>query len=76
MKEVVRDLAQMHNMTEDEITERLIELGGIDFLVSGAESIGKERCANKCMLQAAVRALALYLDPEKAEMFGAPKNEE
>lgn len=34
MKEVVRDLAQTHNMTEDEITERLIELGGIDFLVT------------------------------------------
>ena len=34
VKEVVRDLAQTHNMTEDEITERLIELGGIDFLVT------------------------------------------
>ena len=73
VRRVVRDLAQTHNMTEDEITERLIELGGIDFLVGGAESIGKERCANKSMLQAAIRALALYLDPETAEMFGAPE---
>ena len=49
---------------------RLIELGGLDFLIKGAESMGRSRCNRPSSVAAAVRALALYLDPDHAEMFG------
>lgn len=50
-------------------TARLIELGGMDFLVQGAESMGRLRCGYSSSVLAAVRALALYLDPDGAVMF-------
>lgn len=56
-------------MPEEVVTEKLIELGGMDFLVKGAESIGEQRCGTATMVIVAVRALALYLDPESAVMF-------
>ena len=43
--------------------------GGMDFLVKGAESMGRSRCANSSTILAAVRALGLYLDPDNAAMF-------
>ena len=49
---------------------RLIELGGLDFLIKGAESMGRNRCGRPSSVSAAVRAIALYLDPDNAEMFG------
>lgn len=69
VKEVVRYLSKAQQMPEEEVTEKLIELGGMDFLVKGAESIGEERCGTVTMVIAAVRALSLYLDPESAVMF-------
>ena len=62
-------------MPEEVITEKLIELGGMDFLVKGAESMGEERCGTATMVIAAVRALALYLDPESAVMFAGGEAE-
>ena len=70
IKEVVRYLSQAQQMPEEVVTEKLIELGGMDFLVKGAESMGEQRCGTATMVLAAVRALALYLDPESAVMFG------
>ena len=69
IKEVVCYLAQIQDLPEDAVTARLIELGGMDFLVKGAESMGRSRCANSGTILAAVRALALYLDPDGAVMF-------
>jgi len=69
MRKVVKRLAAEQNLPEDAITERLIELGGLDFLMAGAESMGARRCMNKKTISAAVRALELYLDPDKAAMF-------
>lgn len=69
VKEVVRYLSQAQQLPEEEVTEKLIELGDMDFLVKGAESIGEQRCGTATMVIAAVRALALYLDPESAVMF-------
>ena len=46
-------------------------LEGID--PKGAESLGECRCCNKGIVLAAVRALALYLDPDGAEMFSEKK---
>ena len=70
VKEVVKHLAAEHGLSEDQTTERLLELGGLDFLLAGAESVGLQRCKGKSMVAAAARALALYLDPDNAEMFG------
>lgn len=69
---VVKHLVAEHGLTEDQVTARLLELGGLDFLIliAGAESFGQQRCKGKCMVAAAARALALYLDPDNAEMFG------
>jgi len=47
-----------------------MELDGLDFLVKGAESLGAAKCARSAFIIAAVRALALYLDPDNAAMFG------
>ena len=69
IKEVVCYLAQIQDLPEDAVTARLIELGGMDFLVKGAESMGRSRCANSGTILAAVRALGLYLDPDNAAMF-------
>ena len=74
VQEVVRYLARVQDISEDAVTARLIDLDGMDFLIKGAESIGRQRCANAGMVLAAVRALALYLDPDTAAMF-AKRNE-
>ena len=70
VKEVVKHLAAEHGLSENQVTERLLELGGLDFLVQGAESMGAKRCRGKATVRAAARALALYLDPDNAKMFG------
>ena len=72
IKEVVCYLATVQDLPEDAVTARLIELGGMDFLMKGAESMGKSRCGNSSTVLAAVRALALYLDPDNAAMFARP----
>ena len=69
IKEVVCYLAQIQDLPEDAVTARLIELGGMDFLVKGAESRGRLRCGYSSTVLAAVRALGLYLDPDNAAMF-------
>jgi len=62
------------NLPADTVMGRLIELGGLDFLIKGAESMGRNRCSRPSSVAAAVRALALYLDPDRAEMFGGAGN--
>ena len=69
VKEVVKHLATEQNLTEEQTTARLIELGGLDFLIKGAESMGATRCRTKGAVLAAAHALALYLDPDGAVMF-------
>ena len=69
IKEVVCYLAQIQDLPEDAVTARLIELGGMDFLVKGAESMGRLRCGYSSTVLAAVRALGLYLDPDNVAMF-------
>ena len=53
--------------------EKGIRECGLDFLVKGAESLGAAKCARSAFVIAAVRALALYLDPDNAEMFSEKK---
>lgn len=68
--EVVRRLASEYGVGEDDVTARLIESGGIDFLVKGAESMGRRRLARRGTVAAAVRALMFHLDPDHASLFG------
>lgn len=65
----MKRIASKQNLTEEQITARLIELGGLDFLINGAESMGATRCRTKGAIPAAARALAFYLDPGGADMF-------
>ena len=44
-------------------------MGGMDFLVKGAESIGKDCAKTPRMVKAAARAVAFYVDPDNAIMF-------
>ncbi len=69
-REVVRHLAEVNGQAEDVVTARLVELGGMDFIVKGAESLGRRRCSSRRIVQTAVRALSLYLSPDTASMFG------
>lgn len=65
----MKHIASGQNLLEDAVMGRIIDLGGLDFLIKGAESIGQQRCNRKLVVLAAARALALYLDPDNAEMF-------
>ena len=76
VREVVKHLARENDLPEDAVLERLMELDGLDFLIKGAESLGEAKCARSAFVIAAVRALALYLDPDKAEMFAEKKTDE
>jgi hypothetical protein len=41
----------------------------MDFLVKGAEAIGKDRAKRPSMVKAAAMAVAFYVDPDGAVMF-------
>ncbi len=75
VREVVKCLARENNLSEDAVMQRLMELDGLDFLLKGAESLGERRRCSKGIVLAAVRALALYLDPDNAAMFEEKRNE-
>ena len=68
--EVVKRLAAESGVSADDVTERLIETGGIDFLMAGAQAMGRSRLARKGAVAAAARALMFHLDPDHASLFG------
>ena len=69
VKEVVKVLAESGKISEDEVMDHLLEHGGVEFLMSGAEAIGKDRAKRPSMVKAAAMAVAFYIDPEGAVMF-------
>ena len=69
VKEVVKVLAKSGKIGEDEVMNHLLEHGGVEFLMSGAEAIGKERAKRPSMVKAAAMAVAFYIDPDGAVMF-------
>ena len=69
VKEVVKLLAESGRIGEDEVMNHLLENGGVEFLMSGAEAIGKDRAKTPKMVKAAARAVAFYIDPDGAVMF-------
>lgn len=76
VREVVKLIAREQNLPEDAVMERVLELGGLDFIIKGAESMGQQRCSRPSAVIAAARALTLYLDPDNAAMFGGVGNGE
>ncbi len=76
VREVVKRIAAEQNLPDEAVMERVIELGGLDFIIKGAESMGQKGCNRPSAVVAAARALAFYLDPDKAEMFGEQREEE
>ena len=69
VKEVVKLLVESGKISEDEMMNHLLENGGVEFLMAGAEAIGKDRARKPAMVKAAARAVAFYIDPEGAVMF-------
>ena len=69
VKDVVKVLAESGKISEDEVMDHLLEHGGVEFLMSGAEAIGKDRAKRPSMVKAAAMAVAFYIDPEGAVMF-------
>ena len=67
--EVVKILAASGKMTEDAVMSHLLENGGVEFLMAGAEAIGKDRAKSPKMVKAAVWAVAFYIDPDGAVLF-------
>ena len=68
VKAVVAFLSQTGSLTEDEILARLFDAGGVEFLERGFVSLGGDK-ARGCMIAAAARAVAFYIDPEGSVMF-------
>ena len=62
-------LAESGKISEDEVMNHLLEHGGVEFLMSGAEAIGKKRARLPTMVKAAAMAVAFYIDPDGAVMF-------
>ena len=69
LREVVKLLASKNGLAEDFVMERIIALGGVEFLTKGTQSLGKARAQGFGMVKGAAAALELYLDPDHAEMF-------
>ena len=69
VKEVVKFIAEGGKMSEDAVMEHLLEHGGVEFLMAGAEAIGQKRARTPAMVKAAARAVAFYVDPDGAVMF-------
>ena len=70
--EVVKHLAAESGVSADDVTARLIETGGIDFLMAGAQAMGRSRLARRGAVAAAARALMFHLDPDHATLFWRP----
>ena len=69
VREVAKFLAEDGNLPVNDVMAWIIEHDGIDFLVKGAESMGKDRLQRRSAVIAAARALAFYIDPDNAAMF-------
>ena len=70
VREVVRQLAVQENLSEEIVTQQLIERDAIDFITQGALALGPEKARRPAMVAAALRATCLYLDPDRAVLCG------
>lgn len=69
VKRVVKYLAESQKTDEAIVTDRLLEAGGIDFIMRGAESMGATVCHQSSIVGAAARAVMFFVDPDGAAMF-------
>ena len=67
VKSVVKILAEEQGADEDTVMEKLLECGGVDFLMRGLASYGKGRKTH--LPRAAARAVMFMMDPDNADMF-------
>lgn len=68
LRESARFLAPEQGVTEDEMTLRIVEGGGVEFLERIAETEHVDR-DTRGKLRAVARALGYFIDPEGSEMF-------
>ncbi len=71
VNDVVTLLAEEQGLAPDLVLERLLESGGVDFLVKGAEALGRARAGNRTMIEAAARAVILWVDFDNATLCRA-----
>ncbi len=76
VNDVVAFLAAEQNLAPDVVLERLLEGGGVEFLIKGAESLGKARASRKPMIEAAARAVNLWLDFDHGILCRARRKKE
>lgn len=69
VKKVVRFLAESQKADEAIVTDKLLEAGGIDFIMRGAETMGVVSCNQSSVVGAAARAVMFFVDPDGATMF-------
>lgn len=71
VRKVVRFLAESQKVDESIVTDKLLEAGGIDFIMRGAETMGVVSCNQSSIVGAAARAVMFFVDPDGATMFPA-----
>ena len=69
VKAVVHFLAQSGNLSEDDVMTHLLEHGGVEFLLTGATLVGKDRAKRPATVEAAARAVGFFIDPDTSLMF-------
>lgn len=66
---VARQIASEDNLPVDAVMERIVDSGGLEFLLKGREAIGREDAASMTWVRAAANALRFFADPEFAVMY-------
>ena len=56
-------------MSVDDVMAKLIESGGVDFLMRGAEAYREKKNKTSHLTLAAARAVMFFVDPDNAIMF-------
>lgn len=69
VKDVARILAEDSGVSVDDVMAKLIESGGVDFLMRGAEAYREKKNKTSHLTLAAARAVMFFVDPDNAIMF-------
>lgn len=68
-KDVARILAEDSGVSVEDVMAKLLESGGVDFLMRGAEAYRENPPKTSKLSLAAARAVMFFLDPDNAIMF-------
>ena len=69
VKDVARILAEDSGVSVDDVMAKLLESGGVDFLMRGAEAYREKKNKTSHLTLAAARAVMFFVDPDNAIMF-------